>query len=210
MTALRNSQALADGLSKLLSNSLDPQRFPWVAEARAATKSELHAAKLATAVLTAVSAVQAGRRGDERKALEGKVQEILHSVNFEAAKNRKGGIQQSAHFPARGTYMRSCTLGQHNADFVVGLRDGRILALECKASNSEVNGFKRLNKEVVVDAADWLQKFGDANVIAAAALRGVFKSANVGQAQSQRVHIFWWHRMRALKDFLTAAVPPVH
>lgn len=98
--------------------------------------------------------------------------------------------------------MTTCKFGGHNADFVVGLQDGRILAIECKASNSEVNGYKRLNKEVVVDAGDWIRKFGENNVIAAAVLRGVFNPENVEQAQNQGVYIFWWHRIRALERFL--------
>lgn len=206
-TAMRTTQALADSLSSLLGKFLDPERFPWVADGRAATPTELANAKLATAVLTAASAVLAGRRGDERKALEGRVEEILLAKGYTSVPRRAGGIHNLlAHAPEPGTFMRACTLGQHNADFVVSLRDRRILALECKASNSEVNGFKRLNKEVVVDAGHWYGDFGPANVVCAAALRGVFKPANVQQAQGQRVYIFWWHRMRAFEEFLDAAV----
>ncbi len=206
-TAVRRSQVLADEISALLTSCLDPRRFPWVVEARAATATELAAAKLATAVLTAASAVLAGRRGDERKALEGKVDELLIATGFTLEPKPRGGIQQTSHAPRPGTFMRTCTFGDHNADFVIGLRDGRILALECKASNSEVNGFKRLNKEVVVDAGDWYRRFGESNVVAAAALRGVFKPANIGQAQAQKVAIFWWHRLRSLEKFLKDTSP---
>jgi hypothetical protein len=206
-TALKTDQALADGLSELLQKFLDPERFPWIAAARAATVSELEKAKLATAVLTAASAVLAGRRGDERKALEGRIEEILLSKGYTCVKKRAGGIQNLlSDAPAPGTFMKACTLGEHNADFVVCLRDRRVMAIECKASNSEVNGFKRLNKEVVVDAGHWYGDFGPAQVICAAALRGVFKPANVAQAQAQKVYLFWWHRMRAFEQFLDSAV----
>lgn len=206
-TAMRRDQALADGLSSLLASCLDPKRFPWVAEGREPSPDELASAKLATSVLTAVRAVEAGRRGDEREALEGAVEALLTSIGFTLAQRRRDGIHQLSHAPAPGTFMKTCTLGEHNADLVIGLRDGRILALECKASNSEVNGFKRLNKEVVVDAGDWYRRFGQSNVVAAAALRGVFKPANIAQAQGQQVFIFWWHRLGALKAFLNEAVP---
>jgi len=201
-SAVRKSQVLADSLSSLLRSCLDPQRFPWVAEARAATKVELDRANLATSVLTAVSAVQAGRRGEERKTLEGRIANVLHLASFTKVSKPKGGIQILSHAPGPGQYMTTCKFGGHNADFVVGLRDGRIMAIECKASNSEVNGYKRLNKEVVVDAGDWVRKFGENNVIAAAVLRGVFNPENVEQAQSHDVYIFWWHRIKALERFL--------
>lgn len=206
-TAMRGNQSYANALSTLIKSCLDPKRFPWIAENRPATPEEVGKAKLATSILTTVSAVQAARRGDERKALEGYVKEILLSQGFVNVKKRRGGIQLPGHFPQPGQFMTTCKLGEHNADFVIGLLDGRILALECKASNSEVNGFKRLNKEVVVDAADWIRKFGENVIVASAALRGVFKPANVEQAQDQKVYIFWWHRMRSLEQFLTEARP---
>ena len=157
--------------------------------------------------MTAVSAVQAGRRGDERKALEGIVETILVGAGFTKENKPRGGIQLYADAPNPGSYMSNCKLGDHNADFVIRLLDGRILAIECKASNSEVNGYKRLNKEVVVDAGDWTRKFGETSVISAAALRGVFKAENVEQAQTQKVYIFWWHQMNTLEDFLNNAIP---
>jgi hypothetical protein len=201
--ALTNNQELADKFADLLRGCLDPHRFPWIAKSRPPTKPELSKAVLATSVLTAVSAVQAGRRGDERKALEGRIRDVLDAAGFVKVSKPKGGIQILPTAPKPGQYMTTCKFGEHNSDFVIGLMDGRIMAIECKASNSEVNGFKRLNKEVVVDARDWLRKFGESNVIAAAALRGVFNPTNVGLAQDQNVYIFWWHRIRALEEFLT-------
>lgn len=201
-TILRKNQALADNLVNLIRTCLDPHRFPWVASSRPPTNAELAAAQLATAVLTAVSAVQAGRRSDERSALEGSVTRLLTDAQFVHVKRPKSGVQTLAQFPNPGEYMIGCRFGQHTADFVVRLRDGRVLAMECKASNSEVNGFKRLNKEVVVDAGDWYRKFGQSNIVVAAVLRGVFKPSNVADAQTQGVFLFWWHRMNALAKFL--------
>lgn len=205
MTALKRSQELADKLGQLLASSLDPKRFPWIAADRTPTPEELDSAQLATALITAVSAVQAGRRGEESKALEGKVAEILNAAGYTQVPKLLTGIKRISHFPETGTYMRQTALGGHNADYVVRLFDGRLLALECKASNSAVNGFKRLNKEVVVDAGDWHREFGHSSVVAAAAIRGVFKAENVAAAQVQNVYVFWWHKMEALAEFLAAA-----
>lgn len=206
-TALRNDQELADALAGLLRSCLDPKRFPWIVEEREATEGELQAAKLATAVLTATSAVQAGRRGTESSALEGRVVELATEAGYAQVPKLGDGITSLANFPAPGQFMRTTKLGGHNADLVVRLMDGRLLAIECKASNSEVNGYKRLNKEVVVDAGDWYRRFGQDNVVVGAALRGVFKASNVVTAQQQGVYLFWWHRMRALSDFLENARP---
>jgi hypothetical protein len=59
----------------------------------------------------------------------------------------------------------------------------------------------------VVDAGDWHREFGKSSVVASAALRGVFKPANVVSAQEQDVFIVWWHSMESLADFLTEAMP---
>ena len=204
-TAVRANQQLADDLVRLLRASLDPKRFPWIAAGRPATDEERAAAQLATAVLAGVSAVQAGRRGLESNSLEGRIAGLLQAAGYLQVKKPAGGIKHMAHLPQPGQFVRTCRFGTHNADFVVRLRDERILALECKASNSEVNGFKRLNKEVVVDAGDWYRQFGHSSVIAAAALRGVFKPANVMAAQAEGVFLFWWHRMDDLADFVAAS-----
>lgn len=203
-TALKNNQPLADSLAKLLSSCLDPKRFPWVMANRAASATELEAAKLATAVLTAVSAVQASRRGQESKDLEGRVAAILLAAGYSHVPKPRGGITSINQFPRPGEFMKTCKLGGHNADLVVRLFDGRLFPIECKASNSEVNGYKRLNKEVVVDAKDWTRRYGTDTVVPAAALRGVFKASNVVEAQREGVYLFWWHRMDALAKFLAS------
>lgn len=201
-TALTNDQELADSLATLLQSCLDPRRFPWVAGSRLPTDAELEGGKLATAVLISVSAVQAGRRGEERESLEGRVEEILIAAGYQQVSRPRAGISGITDFPGVGEFMKTCKLGRHNADLVVRLFDSRLLAIECKASNSEVNGYKRLNKEVVVDAKDWSSRFGSDVVVAGAALRGVFKHANVVEAQHEGVYLFWWHRMGALTKFL--------
>ena len=43
--------------------------------------------------------------------------------------------------------------------WLVRLRDGRLLAIECKGSNREINSRKRLNKEAAQNARAWLVRF---------------------------------------------------
>lgn len=78
-----------------------------------------------------------------------------------------------------GKFMIGCTVGEHNADIVARLADGRVLALECKASNSEINSRKPINKEVAVDAGSWVRQFGEQNVVPAAVIQGVFNPGSV-------------------------------
>ncbi len=49
--------------------------------------------------------------------------------------------------PEARTFATQTNLGSDNADVIVRLDDGRLLAIECKGSNSEINSRKRLNKE---------------------------------------------------------------
>lgn len=118
-----------------------------------------------------------------------KVAEILDAAGYTQVTKLRTGIKRISHFPEAGTYMRQTALGGHNADYVIRLFDGRLLALECKASNSAVNGFKRLNKEVVVDAGDWHREFGHSSVVAAAAIRGC---GNARPVQARRCVCWRW------------------
>ncbi len=202
-TALRRSPELANELVNLLTLSLDPMRFPWIATGKLPTAPELGAAKLASAVAAAIARVQTKRRGDEKEALESDIEALLQSLDWKKVPTPRTAIRVLSEGPKPGEYTEHCTLGTDNMDFVIGLRHGRTLALEAKASNSELNSRKRLNKEVVVDAQHLQSHFG-MQVVAAAALRGVFKPEYVDAAQGTPLVIVWGHRLEDLRAFLTA------
>ena len=127
------------------------------------------------------------------------------------------GWQHSSERPARGIrnlikdappprrFLSQINVGADNADVVVRLDDGRLLAIECKGSNSEINSRKRLNKEAAQNARAWLSGFG-AQVVPAVALQGVFKDRYVAEAQDTPMLIFWGHRLDDLRTFVLAAV----
>lgn len=204
-SSLRRNQAQADALASLLRDSLDPKRFPWVAKGATPTRREIEAAGLASAVAATIQRVQTKRRGDEKAALEDDIEDILIAAGFRLVPAAKPNVAVLSDGPAPGTYMRCCNLGNDNADFVIGLHNRRLLALEAKASNSEINSRKRLNKEVVQDAQQWARTFGT-QVVAAAGLRGVFKPSYVTGAQSTPLLVFWGHRLSDLRDYLANAV----
>ena len=84
------------------------------------------------------------------------------------------------------------------ADVVVRLHDTRLMAIECKVSNSATNSVKRLNNDAAVKAEYWLKQFGTAQVVPAAALAGVFNVLNLEQAQTRGLTLFWSHDLDQL------------
>ena len=95
-------------------------------------------------------------------------------------------------------------LGADNADVVIRLDDGRLLAIECKGSNSAINSRKRLNKEAAQNARAWLGRFGD-QVVPAVALQGVFKDRYVLEAQDTPMVVFWSHRLEDVQRLMEQA-----
>jgi XamI restriction endonuclease len=183
---------------------LDPRRFPWVEQHRAPTESELSAAVLATTTLIASQRVQTLRRGDEKAMVEGAVKGLLVGMGWQAASKSSNGIRNLLNdSPPLNHFLSQVNLGSDNADVVVRLGDGRLLAIECKGSNSEINSRKRLNKEAVQNARAWLARFGD-QVVPAVALQGVFKGSYVAEAQTTPMLIFWGHRLDDLHGFIDA------
>lgn len=183
---------------------LDPRRFPWVAEQRAPMQAELQAAVLATTSLMASQRMQTLQRGDEKSMVEGSVKGLLVGMGWSAAPARPArGIQNLLNdSPPENTFLTQVNLGSDNADVVVRLRDGRLLAIECKGSNSEINSRKSLNKEAAQSARAWLTtKFGG-QVVPAVALQGVFKDRYLVEAQDTPMLIFWGHRLDDLKQFV--------
>ncbi|MCA3218536.1 MAG: XamI family restriction endonuclease [Burkholderiales bacterium] len=207
-STLAASRVQADGqqaqaIAEVLRSIIDPKRLPWIEQGRAATPTEQAAALLASSVLVASQRVQTARRGDERAIVEGSVRGLLVGLGFTEVKTKpEGGIRSlRLHAPPAGSFMRTVNLGADNADLVIGLGDGRVLAVECKGSNSEINSRKRLNKEAVQNARAWLALFGR-EVVPAVAIQGVFKAAYVKEAQETPLVVFWGHRPADLKTFI--------
>jgi Holliday junction resolvase len=200
-TAIRNDQEFAEELVELVRQTIDPKRFPWLSTGAPPTAEELQIAKVASTVAATIQRVQTKRRGDEKSELEGSVVSLLDALNFTRVATPRGSIMHAEDLPKAGEYMVSATLGNDNGDCIIGLYDRRRLALECKSSNSGVNSRKRLNKEVIKDAEHWAAQFG-AQVLTAAALRGVFKPEYVQDAQNTPVMIIWEHRLDDLERFI--------
>lgn len=202
-TAIRTDQDFANSLAEVIRKSIDPKRFTWLAEGDHPTAEELHTAKVASAVVVTSQRVQTKRRGEEKRGLEGAVEHLLQALGFVKVATPRDSIDGTEGLPGPGQYMTEVTIAGHNGDFVLGLFDRarRRLALECKSSNSAINSRKRLNKEVVGDAAEWNRRFGN-QVLTGAVLRGVFDSRYVFDAQNTPLLVFWSHRLDDLQAFI--------
>jgi XamI restriction endonuclease len=208
-TQVEKSHDRARAIRDVIVAVLDPKRFPWISERRSPSKSEVDKAILAPTVVASSQRVQTIRRGDERTMLQGAVEKILLEVGFQKSKSSHSIKNLRSDAPAPNEYMTEVLVGEHNADLVVGLRDYRVLAIECKGSNSEINSRKRINKEVAQDARDWIERFGSDNLVPAAAIQGVFSPRYVFQAQETQSCFFgaivwrtcggFWRRRRQLR-----------
>lgn len=198
---LRSSPDILDKLVAVVVSGLDRRRFEWVLEKnREASPHERAAAILASASLLAAQRVQTERRTNAKKLQEGRTMELLDECGFTRVSKRPINAVRDA--PQPGEYCSESSVVGHKADIVVGLWDHRILLIECKTSNSEVNSFKRVNHEAAGKAKTWIDKLGSANCVAASVLSGVFKVENLREAQQRGLTLFWAHDFDALRQWL--------
>jgi hypothetical protein len=187
----------------VIEAALDAERLPWLFETprRPPTATERDTAVRWTAGLHTVQRVQTGRRGESSARQEEAVEKLLLSLGFAKVAPRSinvvGGLEP-------GEFCREAQVVGTKCDIPIGLRDGRLLFVECKVSNSAINSVKRLNRETGGKAALWRREFGN-RAITAAVLGGVFKLSNLRDAQQSGVVIFWEPDLGALAEFLEAA-----
>jgi hypothetical protein len=186
----------------VLLRAVDTLRFPWLKAGRDATAEELSAAKLSSAVLLASQRIATERRMFGKDSQEAAVKAYLGTLGLQEA--APAPIHTIVHGPQAGQFCGECQLGGRKADVVVRLYDTRLLAIECKVSNSATNSVKRLNNDAAAKAEYWLKQFGQAQVVPAALLSGVFKVLNLEQAQERGLALFWAHDLLQLRAFIDA------
>jgi len=187
---------------KVITSSLDPKRFPWLFDERSRKPAveDIASAQRWTAGLLAAQQAVTGRRSAAARRQEQAVEAALLGPPLYFTKVKARDIPSPREFLASGEFCRQSKVGGTRADFTIGLRD-RLVLVECKASNSEVNSYKRLNHEIGDKAAVWKRSFGE-SVIAAAVLAGVFKVENLDEAQRGGIAIFWEHDLATLLEFV--------
>ena len=184
----------------VIRDGLDRRRFAWVSEKRDPTEAEKHAAVLASAALMTTQRLQTTRRHTGQAQQEQRVEDTLTAAGLNMVATRRINVLSQA--PRAGEFCRESYLGSSKADFVVGLWDARVMALECKVSNSATNSVKRLNRDTASKAEEWRRDFGTIQVVPAAILSGVYKHHNLLNAQGRGLSIFWAHDLGALVDWI--------
>jgi len=198
--SLRKNPAAIERMRSVVLSGLDRRRFPWVIEAREPTEAERYAAVAASAALIASRRLETGRRSDGKREQEEAVFAALRDIGFRQVAPRKVSVLSDA--PACGEFCAESDLGGRKADVLVGLYDRRVLALECKVSNSATNSVKRLNNDAAVKAETWRKDFGTRQVVPAAVLGGVYKLHNLEDAQRRGLSLFWAHALERLTEWV--------
>ena len=200
--ALRRDPEIAARVREIMLQVIDPHRFPWVGEQREPTEQERAEAIVASAVLVAARKVETARRSDAKTEQEESVKAKLRDIDFAEVHPRDMSLLDAA--PTPGEFCGESKLGDTRADLVIRLYDRRAMPVECKASNSAVNSFKRINHEAVGKARAWLDGFGARQIVPCAVIGGVFNPANLETAQSEGLALIWSHRLDDLVEFVEA------
>lgn len=204
-TALRSDAEQAKRVRDIVLHIIDPHRFPWVEQHRDPTEHERAQAIVASTALVAARKVETSRRSDAKKEQEEAVKAMLRDIGFTEVPPRDIPLLDAA--PAPGEFCGESKLGDTRADLVIRLYDRRAMAVECKASNSAVNSFKRVNHEAAGKARAWLAGFGKRQTVPGAVITGVFNPANLETAQAEGLALFWSHRLQDLADFIESTRP---
>lgn len=172
---------------------LDRRRFPWVADDRSPTEAERQAAITASAALMAAQGAATLRRSEGKTQQEAAVKDALLAAGFAPITIPGNSIPTLDVAPQRGQFCGEVQLGTRKADLVVRLWDGRLLAIECKVSNSFTNSIKRLNNDAAVKAETWREEFGSRQIVPLAVLSGLYQLHHLENAQQRGLSLCWAH-----------------
>ena len=202
-TVLRTDAERARRVRDVIFQILDLHRFPWISENRKPTQHERMQAVVASAVLVAAQKVATSRRSDARKEQEDAVKTLLWDIGFIEVDSRDIPMIDLA--PQPREFCSESKLGGTRADILVRLYDRRLMPIECKASNSAVNSFKRINHEALGKARSWITDFGERHVVPVAVISGVFNADNLDTAQDHGLAVIWSHRLEDLAEFVESS-----
>lgn len=196
---LKNDSDLVNRILGVVQDCHDRLRFPWVFDKRRPTAPERESAVLSTAALLTMRKVETLRRKDGKTRQESRVRSYLSRQFIEVDPR---SVKTLSDAPKRGEFCGESVLGTRKADFLVGLRDGRLMPIECKVSNSSINSVKRLNNDAAVKAEVWRSDFGAVQVVPTAVLSGVYKLHNLEDAQRRGLTLFWSHDLQSMLEWM--------
>lgn len=192
---------LLDATMRLICSLADTTRFPWLKTTRRPRESEVKLAIRATAALHAFQRLQTERRS-YGKRVEAQFAEKLVSMGYEKVRTpNKGSITAPMHFPRVRQFYGECTVYGRKTDLFIGLRDGRVAAVEAKDSSSVVNSVKRVLNDTAAKAEHWHRHAG-MTIVPMALLSGVFGVRDLQRAQDAGLFLVWLHDMTPIEGWL--------
>lgn len=203
---LKNDPKLVRRIVDLVFIALDRRRFVWWTEDREPTEAERGAAVLASAALIATQRLGTSRRHESKRAQEQQVEDALLGAGFTKVPTRK--VETLPQAPDLGQFCGESSLSTRKADFLIRLWDHRVMALECKVSNSATNSVKRLNNDAAAKAEVWRRDFGETQVVPSAIISGVYKLHKLQEAQQRDLSIFWAHSLPVMLDWIERTKQP--
>lgn len=193
----------AQRITDLIFLGRDRTRFPWLEEGaeRQPDDVERRAAIVATATSLAAQRIATFRRVDSAKKQEKATRELLLVEGYTEVERKPIFAIDDLD---RGTFCGETRVRGNKADFAVRLKDGRLLLIECKVSNSGTNSVKRLN-DIGNKIAGWKEGFGEQAVVMGV-IAGVYKLINLTAAQNKGIALVWDRDFSPLSEFLAAAI----
>lgn len=201
----------APKVAAALAHLVDGNRFPWLAAARAPTSAERQAAIDSTATLLAIERFRTARRrsasSDQEQVVRRVLEEECHLRKVPVPPRKPGGHITLISDLEPGTFTTECVLHGAKCDVPTRLPDGLLLPIECKVSNGQKNGWKRVGREVQGKAEAWGRVFGSAAVVIGVMLDGNFDKGTLRAFQDHGYFIFWQHDLDRLAQFVTLHTP---
>jgi hypothetical protein len=203
----KKNPAVARAVFQTVLEGLDRRRFPWVSpvEKREPSEAEKNAAIVASAALMAAQRVATDRRTEGAKKQEAAVFTALKEISFTQVGARTIITLDAA--PKPGEFCSESMVGGRKADVVVGLHDHRVLAIECKVSNSALNSIKRVKNDAGSKATKWRSEFGTRQIIPSAMLAGVFQASMLVESQELGLTLWWVHDLPTFQKWVKDAKP---
>ena len=202
--AIRADPTLATRVVETVLDGLDAQRFPWIRQKRWPTDVERHAAIQSTSAVLAALQVRLIGHTESRSRQEEVVHDALVGLGLRGIPTRV--VAEVTDSPRPGEFCRESVFVGRRVDFLVGLWDERLMALECRLSPSPVNPRRRLTQEAGAKAAQWTAAYG-ARVVAAVVLRGAFPLVDLVAVQESGIGLFWSHRISELTAWIDKTRP---
>ena len=201
---VRVDPTLATRVVETVLNGLDSKRFPWIREDREPTDGEKRAATQSSSALLATLQVTAGRHTESRSRQEEGAHDALLALGLRGIPTRT--VATTTDSPRPGEFCRESVFTGRRVDFLIGLWDERLMALECRLSAAPADSGKRLRQEVGTKAAQWTDAYG-ARIVAAVVLSGIFRLRDLVAVQESGIGLFWSHDISDLTDWIDKTHP---